>query len=1063
MRSVPMMAGRSASGHRHFVGRDHELATIAEACEGARAGRTRLVVVHGEAGIGKTALCEQAARRAERLGFSIGWGRCWADGGAPSLWPWPEVLAELGGCDAARLLAEDAGGGQLDPDRFARFAAVSDVLAGRARAGPLMIVVDDVHAADTATLLLARFLVQAIDRAPIIMLMTRRLSDGESPVRGDHPLDLLEREATILRLRSLDCHDTSALLAAHGVQVEDEALVPALTRLTEGSPLLLARVAMHAAASNALAGAEHVIDDVLGVLSAEHRDVMALAAILGMEGSAVDLATLSGGDPADVHAALDSASSAGLVDLGSNGWAFAHELVRGAALRVLTPLETMEAHARAIALAPSDDRPATVVRRAHHALAAAARSSVDADMAVACCRDAARVLAKGFEYERAAVLLDSAVALVERLTPPAEHVDVLLEWADALQVCGRLADARTAYERSVAAAEAAADPLAQARAALGLGGVWLYEHRGEADRKRVLGLQRAALEALPAHAIALRARLVTRLATEVVYDEPSVAPVWAALQASREVGDPLVLAEALSLSHHALLAPEHLGDRLPLAEELIRVASAAGDGLRVLFGLLWKAVDLFLSGDPQAERTLAELRARAETVGCRSVSYIVAAIDVMGQIRDGRLDNAEAAAHECFELGVEVGDVDATGYYAAHLLTIRWLQDRDGELLDLARDVAASYTLVEPEFAFRAAVALIAARAGLHDEADAGLRQLRAGGLAALPRSSTWLTGMVKIVEAAWTVGDADVARAAYPLLSPFADRPVMPSLAVSCFGSVERALGLGALTWGDAELAVEHLHRALERNVLLGNRPMTAITRSDLAAALIARHWPGDHGRATDCLRKAAASATEMGMTARAEKWGRRADDLATNETDPAAAVLRRDGSRWIVDVGTRKVVAPDLVGFSYLGSLLARPGDEIAAVDLCGGATVEASAHELVDHDTVAAYRRRVGEIDAQLESARRAGREQRINELEHEREALRSQLSSVLTMSGRTRQFVDTGERARTAVRKAIARAIKVIAASDDNLAAELRATISTGRRCSYMPDPARPRRWSVVVDA
>ena len=57
----------------------------------------------------------------------------------------------------------------------------------------------------------------------------------------------------------------------------------------------------------------------------------------------------------------------------------------------------------------------------------------------------------------------------------------------------------------------------------------------------------------------------------------------------------------------------------------------------------------------------------------------------------------------------------------------------------------------------------------------------------------------------------------------------------------------------------------------------------------------------------------------------------------------------------------------------------------------------------------------------------------------------------------------ERARTAVRKAIARAIDVIGASDDVLGAELRATITTGRRCSYVPDAHRPRRWHVVTEA
>ena len=70
-------------------------------------------------------------------------------------------------------------------------------------------------------------------------------------------------------------------------------------------------------------------------------------------------------------------------------------------------------------------------------------------------------------------------------------------------------------------------------------------------------------------------------------------------------------------------------------------------------------------------------------------------------------------------------------------------------------------------------------------------------------------------------------------MLEPYADRPVMPSLAVACFGMVARALGLAALTVGDAGLAVCRLEQAVEGNIRLGNRPLTAMSRADLAEAL--------------------------------------------------------------------------------------------------------------------------------------------------------------------------------------------------------------------------------------
>jgi len=1059
-RSPTAMSGRPVNGDRPFVGRAIELTAIAEACAEAREGRGRLLVVRGPAGIGKTALCARAAHVAAESGFTIGWGRAWAEGGAPPLWPWPDVLVELGGDEAAGLLTGDVSRGTLDPDRFVRFSAVAERFARLADDEPVMIVIDDAQASHTASLLLVRFLASSIDRARVVLVLVRRTDRTDERDDIERLLDGLEREATVVALTAFDDCETSQLLAAGGIAVEDDGLVPALNRLTDGNPLLISGAVMHGVSPDRIDGVERIIGDALDALPPAHRWILGVAAVVGMEFDVAAVASLADRGTADVHDALSTATSEGLVDANPSGWAFTHDLVRRAALDGLTPAETLDTHARAAALVPSDDRPAAVARRAHHALAAASRGDADADIAVACCRHAARILSDGFDYEAAALLLDSAVELVERSDRLPDRVDVLLEWADALQVCGRLTDAREAYERCATAAASAGEPQALARAALGLGGVWVNEHRGEVEWRRVLQLQEAALAGLPADDHGLRARLAGRLAAEAVYDGEDVAPVLAAVEAARRLGDEHVLAEVLSLSQHALLAPEHLDHRLPLADELIAVASAAGDSLRVLFGLMWKAVALVHGGDIRAERTLAHVRQRADAVGCRSILFAVAAIDVMRQIRAGRLDAAESAAEACLQLGLEVGDADATGYYGAHLLTIRWLQDRDTELLDVARDIATSATLVAPEFAFRAAAATIAARAGDHDEANAILRQLRVDGLPALPRSSTWLMGMVIIVEAARETGDGDLAREVYGLLSPFADRPAMPSLGVTCFGTVERALGVAAMTWGDHDLAVEHLDRAVDANIVLGNRPFTAVARGDLAQALRRRDGPGDRSRAGDALRRAIDAASEMGMARRAERWRGAVDELCDDE--PTTAVLRREGGRWIVASGQHHVVAPDLVGFTYLGSLLARPGDEIAASELCGGAVVEGTGHDLVDRETLDSYRRRVAEIDRLLQRAREAGRVARVRELEGEREALRAELSAVLSKSGRSRRFVDQGERARTAVCKAIKRAIDAIAATDDDLAAELRATIVTGRRCSYTPDPASQRQWSVVVD-
>ena len=565
-------------------------------------------------------------------------------------------------------------------------------------------------------------------------------------------------------------------------------------------------------------------------------------------------------------------AGAGLVaPAGPDDVEFTHELVRESLTGTLSPAELLDVHAAAAsalrgwgAVGPHE----RLARRAHHAARAAARSPADARGAVAACRAAAASMVGRFAYEQAAELLSTAAGLHDSGDTGPPSAALLLEWARAVLWSGRLTEARALFDRAAEAADAEAEPVLAAQAALGLGGVWVNEHRDRAERERVLTRQEAALACLGPDQAVLRSRLRTRLAAEAVYSGGQLDDVLAALAETRRLGDGHALAEALSLTHHALLRPDHVRDRLPLADELVTVASAVGDGVLVLMGLCWRAVDLFQLADPGAERALADLRARADALGCRSILYVVSVLDVMLLIRSGRLAAAEEAATASARLGVEVGDADAAAYAAAHLLSIRWLQGRGGELLELAEQVAGSPTLVQAEFAFRATVARLAAEAGQPARARRALDRLTAGGLAELPLSSTWLTGMLAVVEAAAALGDAAVAREAYELLLPYADLPVMPSVAVACFGSTHRPLGLAALACGRLDTAVDHLDRAVAANTRLGHRPMTACCRADLAVALLRRNRLGDRQRARELLGRAAAEAETMEMPVQAGRW---------------------------------------------------------------------------------------------------------------------------------------------------------------------------------------------------
>jgi hypothetical protein len=1032
-----------------FVGRDHELAVLADIWTRAREGRRQLVVVTGAAGIGKTWFCEQASVLAYREGFEVVWGRCWPHGGAPALWPWPAMLPALVGEAGAHLLAAATGRDRVQPERFARFAALATLLTEVRGRTPTVIVIDDVHHADQSALLLTRFLADVLDRLPLVLVLTRR----PSPATGGEPAEALlgelQRDANTLALRPFDLTETMTLLAAHGQPDPDRTEAETLLRVTGGSPLYLARAVERGWTPAGPATLEHAIGEAIERLAPAHGRVLTLAALLGVDGAIGELTSLAETTSAVVLQALATASAAGLVELTTDGWRF-HDTVRQVAAGRFDPAELLDAHARAVALLSGTGQ---VERVAQHALAAAPRSDADAEVAIAACRAAAVALHRGYAYEPAADLLGRAVALAEHRSDLPQRAELLVERAYAVLACGRLTDARAAFEAAALAAEQAGDPVLVARAVLGLGGVWVHEHRNAAVRRDVLARQRAALAALPEAERELRCRLTVRLAAEAVYEGEPAQTVLDALASARTVGDPGVLAEALSLTHHALLGPEHAAMRLPLAEEQIAAASTAGDAIRALFGLLWRTVDLYLLGDPEAERSLTELRQRSTALGVATVNYIVAAIDVMRLIRAGRLDEAEAAAEPCLRLGLEVGDADTTGYYGAQLLAIRWLQGRDAELAHLVGDLLSSASLAVVEYGFRASAVVVLARAGRHAAAEAALKPLRRLGLARLPTSSTWLAALAALVESAWLLDDRKLAAEAADLLRPYAELPVMASLAVSCFGSAARPLGRAALVLGDPEAAVGYLERAVAGNVRLEHRPATALSQAELADALVARGRLGDLARARSTLAEAIAQAREMGLTQRVETWSAR---LAALEPPSTPAVLRRRGREgWTVAGGAGPVDLPDLVGLRYLSLLLEQPDREVAATELYDAVELGARP-ELLDDPPMAAHRDRIRDLKAAIDDADSDLDHSGADRLRLELDAVVGELARALGSGGAPRKLPSSPERARTAVRKAFKRALDAISDQDPVLGGELRAAISTGMVCRYQPGR---RPWRV----
>jgi hypothetical protein len=207
------------------------------------------------------------------------------------------------------------------------------------------------------------------------------------------------------------------------------------------------------------------------------------------------------------------------------------------------------------------------------------------------------------------------------------------------------------------------------------------------------------------------------------------------------------------------------------------------------------------------------------------------------------------------------------------------------------------------------------------------------------------------------------------------------------------------------------------------------------------------------------------------ADWWRDRLGREAAAGVQPPAAVVARlcraeTGTGWTVGFDPATFALPDMKGLRYLSELLARPAAGIAAAELAAAAAGHAgttlteqgdAVDPVADAQALAAYRGRLRALDEELDEARSWADEGRATRLGLEREALLAELRKATGLGGRPRRFGSADERARVAVRKAIAAALAKVEERDPSCARLLRDTVRTGAYCRYDPDPARPVSW------
>jgi DNA-binding SARP family transcriptional activator len=904
----PLAVGPAVDATRSaFVGRRREMAELVGGLDDVFAGHGRLFLVAGEPGIGKSRLAEELVTRAESRAARVLVGRCWEAGGAPAYWPWTQSLrAYIRESDATALAALLGAGAtelaqivpelrqrfpdlpppaRVEPEgaRFRLFEAIAGFLRKAGEQRPVVLVLDDLHAADAPSLLLLRFLARELGSTRLLLLGAYRSVD---PLPGQPLTEMIAevaREPVTRRLSLGGLSETEVAEYLHEAasDMASPQLAAALHGQTEGNPLFVGETVRLLSVEGALSDSAErsrptipqsvrdVIARRLTHLSQESNRLLVLGSVLGREFALEVLARVGGVSDDELLEWLDQAIDARVVSdvPGSRGrLRFAHVLIRDTLYDGLTAARRLRLHKLAVAALEqlNDERPGPYLAElAHHSVAAGEHVK-----GLLYSRQAGNRALELLAYDEAARLFELALEALAEQPPvdPATRSELLLARGDALAKAGSMADAREMFLAACDLARTTRLPEAFARAALGYGGSPGWQRAG--GDTRLVPLLEEALRVLGQDGPLLRARLLARLAG-ALRDESSLEPRSSlsreAVEIARRLGDKEALAYTLTSLFMATWGPD-VEELVTIAEEVGRLADETGSTDAALDALTLKGVVAWLTLADEAEIADTAYHALAGQLGQAAPQWQGAMQNALWALFRGEFAKAEELEEQALRSGYARSS-DADCSYRLAMFILRRAQGRLAEVEHLTREAVDQY----PGYrSFRCFIPLLELELGREHQARRAFDELADAEFAGLPRDSEWLFCLALLAEVAAHLYDQDRAALLYRLLGPYARVNAMAAGEVA-LGPIARYLGILAATTSRWEEAAGHFEDAIAMNVKMGARPALAHTRHDYARMLLARDQRGDRHKALELLGGAVSIYLELGM----ESWAQAATEL--------------------------------------------------------------------------------------------------------------------------------------------------------------------------------------------
>ena len=1018
------------------VGREREQAMLAAALDRAASGTPALVLVTGEAGIGKTTIVDAFARIAHGRGYRVVRGSA-DERETAGLALWTGPIAALGlGADAV---------GQTAQRQEGRWEAV-DVIAGALEAAaPIVVVLEDLHWADEVSLWVLGQLVGSL--AGDILLVATSRAAAVNHLRPGHTV----------AVGGLSTDEVATMIADHGSV--DNVDAAQLHQRSGGNPLFVGELLAHRSIDSRMPPAiGGVLRVTLSSLSALAVRVVATLAIAEPDTPYPVIADALGIDAIELRSRFDEAVAAHvLIETSSVRVNLRHALFGDAALELIDSNERRRLH---LALAdawqrggPETDAPA---RAAGHALRAV--PFADAATAAAAARAAADRRSEAGDLTGAAQLLTLAIETVE-LYAAADvelRVQLLMNLGDTRSALGDSSGAAAAFDDAIALHPA--DPMVHARAVLGATRKMPMFFPDPHRRAQI----EAAERALPAGDNASRAALLGRIAvaesTERRTWETSRRWATAAVAMARRLGDDALLAEMLIDLHLGVHDRGDLEARAAAAAEVIALGESARRSDLVLVGLEWRYAGAMMHAEiDDAIAAVDEMATIAALMPSPQWRYgvllrraMIAAIEGDRQRALRLIDEATPIGRRVLfaqeALGMETG---------CRVLTSRLSGIADPKVATLIDEIPAMGGFPPVAF-FEVHTAASEVVAGRTDAARATVTKWAQacadpGEIMEVPGIEVLLGALVA------DFGLTESAGVMHERILPYA-RCFSVEVGFAADLPVDLTLMRLALLAGDVAVAAGHRDDAVRIATSMRSAVLEAHVRWHGADVL---ESVGAHAEAADERRRALSLARGVGVVVATADA-----DHATTRSAPIVsptrlARLQRCGPVWQIESPYGDGEVGNTVAIGQLAHLLAAAPADVAAVELAGMTTI-APAGDLgpaLDPRAKRAYRGRIEELRAEIDEADEFADIERAAKARLELDALMSELRRAVGLHGRDRPNNEGAERARINVARSLRRAIDAVRVVVPGLGAHFDVSVRTGRMCSYAPEPSAAIAWLV----